>query len=350
MIIKEFDFGTTTEGKVVKGIRISNGDIEFSVINRGATLISVKIINKQRIQEECILGFDNIADYEKHLHYFGATIGRVCNRIGGAEFSIDGSITKLAKNDTGKNQLHGGMKGFDKVIWNLKSFEEKGAAGIRCTYLSRDGEENYPGNLNVEVKYILTSNNELIIEYKGESEKKTPVNLTNHAYWNLSGNKKENIFNHNLQIEADTYLPTDELNIPTGEIKKVDSTPFDFRKLKNLAPFLDEKGGFDHNFNLSLKKKETPENRIYIEHPKSGRSMEILTTEPGVQFYSAFHLKELKKKGFDSYDALCLETQMYPDAVNQEKFQSIILSPGEVYRQKTIHRFSITNYKRDLIS
>ncbi|MDA3809151.1 MAG: galactose mutarotase [Spirochaetaceae bacterium] len=342
MKIEEFDFGTTKNGEIVKGIRISNEkDLEFSVINRGATLISLKLADKSGTLEECVLGFDNITDYENHSPFFGATIGRVGNRIGGAKYTLDGTTYDLSVNDKDRNHLHGGKKGFDKVIWDLNFFEEEGSAVIKCNYESKDGEENYPGNLKVEVQYILTSENELILQYWAQTDKKTPVNLTNHTYWNLSGNKKENIKTHKLQIEAESYLPVDEYSIPTGEIAKVESTPYDFRQLKELGPMLEETGGFDHNFNLSDGKKRKPINRIYVEHEKSGRTMEILTTEPGVQFYSGNNLYKMKDQGFDTFDALCLETQMYPDSVNQRFFPSIILSPEELYRQKTIHRFSI---------
>ena len=342
MIIENFDFGKKASGEKVQGIKIDNEKgICLSVINYGATLISLKMADRDGKSEEITLGFDKISDYEKYSPYFGSTIGRVGNRIANGKYSLDGKNYNLSINDNGRNHLHGGEQGFDKVIWDLDSFEEDDYAVIKCSYLSKDGEENYPGNLKVEVHYILTSSNQLILEYWAETDKRTPVNLTNHTYWNLSGNKKEDIRNHKLQIQADTYLPIDEFSIPTGEIKSVESTPFDFRELKKIGPGLKETGGFDHNFNLSTEKQNKPVNKMYVEHPSSGRVMEILTTEPGVQFYSGDYLNVLKKKGFDSFESLCLETQMYPDSVNQKAFPSIILSPGELYRHKTIHKFSI---------
>ncbi|MBI9098914.1 MAG: galactose mutarotase [Spirochaetaceae bacterium] len=343
MKISQFNFGTTKEGDSVQGIGIANEKgLEISVINYGATLISLKMPDREGKSEECILGFDNIAAYEEHGAFFGATIGRVCNRIADAKYSLDGKEYRLSVNDLDRNHLHGGTKGFFKVMWDIEPMiEEDHWAGVKCTYRSRDGEENYPGNLNVEVQYILTETNQLIIEYWAQTDKKTPVSLTNHSYWNLSGNKKEDISTHRLQIEAETYLPVDEFLIPTGEFRKVENSPFDFRELKEVGPAMEKSGGFDHNFNLSPARQRKPVNRIYVEHRTSGRAMAIKTTEPGVQFYSGSFLNKLKKWGIDSSDGLCLETQMYPDAMNHENFPSIILYPGELYRQKTVHMFSL---------
>lgn len=341
MKIETFDFGLTKTGVPVKGIRVDNEKgLEMSLINYGATLTSLKMEDRNGVKEECLLGFATIQEYEKQDAFIGATIGRVGNRIGNASYKLDGKEYKLSINDQECNHLHGGNRGFDKVIWKIEPVEEEGRAGARCTYLSPDGEENYPGNLRVEVQYLVTVNNELIMDYKAETDKRTPVNLTNHAYWNLSGNHRETIGNHYLRIDADSYLPVNKVSIPTGEIRSVEGTPFDFRSLKQIGPAIQESGGFDHNFNLSSYKRETPGNQIYVEHRKSGRVMEILTTEPGVQFYSGNFLDGLKKMGFDIHQGLCLETQMYPDSVNKDNFPSVILSPGEEYRQKTIHRFS----------
>lgn len=342
MKISKFNFGKTKAGENVHGIRVDNEKgIEFSAINYGATMTSFKMADRDGKNEECTLGFDNIKDYEEQGAFFGATIGRVGNRIANASYSLDGVTYELSVNDQECNHLHGGKVGFDKVLWNLESFEEEDRAGIKCTYLSKDGEENYPGNLQVEVQYILTSDNKLILQYKAQTDRRTPVNLTNHSYWNFSGNKKENVHTHKVQIKAQSYLPTDHVSIPTGEKKSVCGTPFDFRELKELGPAIQKSGGFDHNFNLSDEKKSEPVNTMYVEHRESGRTMKIETTEPGVQFYTGNFLHMLKEKGFDKHEALCLETQMYPDSVNHGEFPSIILNPGEVYRQTTIHSFGI---------
>lgn len=343
MKTERFAFGTLKTGEKVEGIRIDNKKgLEFSLINYGATIISLKMADREGNKEECVLGFDNIGDYEEHPAYFGATIGRVGNRIGGAGFSLDGARYNLCPNDNERNHLHGGARGFDKVLWDLEVMEEEDHwAGIRCSYLSPDGEENYPGNLKVEVQYILTETNQLIMEYWARTDKRTPVNLTNHTYWNLSGEHKETIHGHRLQIEADSYLPVDDMSIPTGELRDVEGTSFDFRNLKDLGPALKAEGGFDHNFNLSPQKERKPLNRMYVEHRPSGRAMEIKTTEPGVQFYSGNFLHQLKDKGLDDHYALCLETQMYPDSVNKNHFPSTILNPDEMYRQKTVHKFSL---------
>lgn len=343
MKVSNFDFGKTKAGEDVKGITLDNEKgLSISVINYGATLVSFKMADREGEKEECVLGFDNIADYENHGAFFGATIGRVGNRIANAGYSLDGVDYALSVNDQDCNHLHGGIKGFDKVIWDLTSVHDKSdRATIKCTYLSRDGEENYPGNLTVEVQYILTESGQLILEYKAETDKRTPVNLTNHSYWNFSGDKKEKIYSHRVQIEAETYLPVDTLSIPTGEIKSVENTPFDFRELKEVGPALEASGGFDHNFNLSSEKSHIAKHRMYVEHKRSGRAMEILTTEPGVQFYTGNFLHMIKDKEIEKHEALCLETQMYPDSVNQENFPSIILNPGAIYRQTTIHKFSL---------
>jgi len=343
MRISRFSFGNTKAGQEVHGICIDNENgIEISVINYGATMTSFKMTDRNGKKEECILGFGNISDYEEHGAFFGATIGRVGNRIGRGEYNLDGVHYNLSINDRERNHLHGGVRGFDKVLWNIETIaEEENWAAVKCTYTSRDGEENYPGNLKVEVQYRLTESGQLIIEYWAETDKRTPVNLTNHSYWNLSGDKKEKVYCHKLQIAADSYLPVDDFSIPTGEIRTVENTPFDFRELKEIGPALHDNGGFDHNFNLSSHKSGKPENRIYVEHQPSGRSMEILTTEPGVQFYTGNFLHMIEGGDFDPHEALCLETQMYPDSVNHENFPSIILNPGEMYKQKTVHRFSI---------
>ena len=324
MIIKEFNFGETSKGEEVKGVNINNGKgVDFSVINWGATLISVQLKDREGKFQECSLGFDNIADYEKKSPYYGATIGRVGNRISNGSFVIDGESYNLAINANGVNSLHGGLKGFDKVLWDISFFLNDDIGGVVLKYTSPDGEEGFPGELDVTVTYSLNLDNELAIDYRATTTKKTPVNLTNHTYWNLSGDLNS-ISNHRLQIEADSYLPINDVQIPTGEIRSVDGSKFDFREKRAIE------GSFDHNFNLSLRKKEYPENRVYLEDIKSGRTMEILTTEPGVQLYT-------------TEKSICLETQMYPDAINRENFQSIILEPGEEYIQTTIHKFGIMN-------
>lgn len=330
MYVEEYDFGVTEDGNKVKAITITNSDLmEITLISRGATLKSCKIKNREGILEECCLGFNSLKKYEEHKSYYGATIGRVANRVGGALVHIGGVDYPLYKND-GSNSIHGGKVGFDKVIWSYRVVEESFKISVEFNYLSVDGEEGFPGNLNTRVTYSLTSDNRLIIDYHGTTDRVTAVNLTNHSYWNLNG-FKESIYKHKLQISANSYLPTDSNNLPTGEYKSVTGTPYDYRKLKELMEGLNKTGGYDHNFNLSSNKQIEPNNRIYMEDPVSGRSMEILTTEPGVQLYT----------GFDDHKFFCLETQMLPDAVNHSKFPSILLQPGKEYRQTTIHKFLV---------
>ena len=297
---------------------------------------------------DVVLGFETFGGYtQKNEPYMGALVGRYANRIANAKFTLDGKTYKLAPNNFG-NSLHGGNVGFDKVIWNV---EKIGDSSLKLTYQSKDGEEGYPGNLNVQVIYTLGSDNSLKIDYTATTDKATPVNLTNHSYFNLSAGKDSTILDHMLQLNAEKYTPVNDQLIPTGQIADVKGTSLDFTSAKAIGKDIGNvKGGFDHNWILN-KNGGAPDNyreqpAATVFDPGSGRVMEVFTTQPGIQFYSGNFLNgvlQLTKGGqvYIPHAALCLETQHYPDSPNQPSFPSTILKPGETYRQTTVYKFSV---------
>jgi len=292
-----------------------------------------------------VLGFDNLEGYLGPHPHFGGTIGRYANRIAKGKFTLDGKEYQLAINNA-PNSLHGGPTGFDRRVWKGKALEEKNGAAVRFTYASKDGEENFPGNLTASVTYTLTNKNELKLEYTAETDKDTVVNLTNHSYFNLSGTDTGDVLKYILYIDADKYTPVDSTLIPTGEIANVANTPLDFLKPAAIGARigeLKEIGGYDHNFVLNGKAGTMRIAGRVIE-PTSGRQMEIWTTEPGVQFYTAIHLDgSITGKGgvaYQKYGAICLETQHYPDSPNRPNFPSTVLKPGTKFHSETIYKFS----------
>lgn len=350
--ITKAPFGKTTDGKAVDLYTIVNDKGgEISITNYGGIIQSLKVPDKNGKLGDIVLGYDSVEGYIKNNSpYFGAIIGRYGNRIAKGKFTLDGTTYTLATNNNNINHLHGGNVGFDKVLWNVKEIHEGKNAGLELTYLSKDGEEGYPGNLNVTVKYIWTNDNELKIEYMAKTDKPTVVNLTNHAYYNLSG--KGDILGEELMINADEYTPVDSGLIPTGKMLKVAGTPFDFRKLKAIGKDIDANDqqikygpGYDHNFVLSKKnmwKKLTLAAKVY--DPASGREMEIWTTEPGIQFYSGNFLDgTITGKGgwiYQKHAALALETQHYPDSPNQPDWPTTTLRPKQTYKTTTMYKFS----------
>jgi aldose 1-epimerase len=313
-----------------------------------ATLAVWHVPDKNGQTADCVFGFDDVAGYEsKGNGYFGATIGRVGNRIAGGKFKVDGKEYTLTKND-GPNTLHGGGKrSFDKVIWTGMPFENANSQVVTFKYVSSDGEEGFPGKLTARVTYTLNDKNELRIDYEAMATKDTPINLTNHAYFNLSGAGSPTILDHELMLAADHYTPVDETLIPTGEIAPVEGTPLDFREFHKIGERVDELNdkpgkGYDHNFvlnnqtgNLALAAK--------VRDPKSGRVLSVYTTEPGVQFYGGNFLDGVKGKGGKAYkyrSALCLETQHYPNSVNEPKFPSTILKPGKTYKHTCVYQIT----------
>ena len=333
-----------TDGKDVNEYTLRNASgLSVSIINYGGTITKLMAPDKNGAMGDVVLGYDNLDGFlQKGNPYFGALIGRYGNRIAGGKFSLDGKAYTLAGNNNG-NSLHGGNKGFDKVVWDAK--KPAGDSSLELTYVSKDGEEGYPGTLNVKVMYTLTADNALKIDYTATTDKATPLNLTNHAYFNLSAGTDSTIDAHELQMDADNYTPVNDVLIPTGQIATVKGTPMDFTTAKPVGRDLAKvKGGFDHNWVLN-KKGDGLAKVASLYHPASGRNMEVWTTQPGLQFYSGNFLDGTltNTKGGAKYvqhAALCLETQHFPDSPNQPSFPSTILKPAETYHHTTVYKFS----------
>lgn len=342
-------FGLMPDGRKVRiySLRNSSG-MSAKIMNYGAIVVSLKAPDRDGKMEDVVLGYESLEDYVKKGNYFGAIVGRYGNRIGNGTFSLDGVTYRLAKNN-GKNHLHGGAKGYDKVVWNDTPIRRKDGVGVKLTYLSKDGEEGYPGNLSVTVTYLLTNRNEFRIEYEATTDKPTPVNLTHHGYFNLNA-CRSNILKHTLMLNAHRYTPVKEGMLPTGHLTAVQDTPMDFRTPTEIGARIDADDeqlrlakGYDHNWVIDRKGKSmTLAARVY--EPTTGRVMEVRTTEPGIQFYSGNWLKGARPgKGGTVYNrnwGLCLETQHYPDSPNQPDFPSTILRPGETYQTTTVYHFS----------
>jgi len=342
--------GKTREGKVIQGYVCSNNNgLEIRVSEYGAILLGVKAPDRKGRIEEITLGFPSIEDYFRRHPYFGATVGRFCNRIGGAAFTLNGKEYRLAEND-GRNHLHGGIEGFDRRLWKSSIREDSDAITIHLQYMSPDGEEGYPGSLEVHCLYTLNENNEIIIDYEAVTDAATHLNLTNHAYWNLSGNPEKEILDHELLISADYYLETDPELIPTGKILPVAASPRDFRGKRKIMdgssdkPPLDMSGkpGYDHCFVIRREAYGSLVRAAEVEDPGSGRTMQVDTTQPAIQLYTGNSLDGSEDcNGYERHSALCLETQHYPDTPNHDDFPSTLLTPDEKFRQKTIYRLGI---------
>jgi len=338
--ITKTDWGELDGKKVYLFTLVNDKGTEVTITNYGGTLTSFVTADKNNNRSGIIVGFDSLQTYLQKPPYFGASIGRYGNRIGDAKFTLDNTTYKLAANN-GKNHLHGGLKGFDKVVWDASTVADS-VPSLTLKYLSKDGEEGYPGNLNVTVQYTLNSDDELKIEYNAETDKATPVNLTNHSYFNLSGDVSNTILNHTLMIDADNYTPVDSTLIPTGEIKKVNGTPFDFTSSKKIGRDIGSvKGGYDHNWVLN-KKNASLQKVAVLSDSISGRSLEVYTTEPGLQFYTGNFLDgkftNRDGKAINQHTALCMETQHFPDSPNKPNFPSTILKPGEKYHSETVYK------------
>jgi aldose 1-epimerase len=344
--IQEIDFGKTPDGTPVQlyVLRNANG-MTAKIMNYGAILTELDVPDKNGKLGDVVLGFDDLKGYLAGHPYFGATVGRVANRIAKGKFTLDGKEYKLATNN-GPNALHGGIKGFDKVVWKAEPKNLGDALSVQFTYHSPDGEEGYPGNLTAVVTYTLTDKNELRIDYKATTDKATPVNLSNHSYFNLAGPGSGDILGHELMLAADRYTPVDDTLIPTGRVEPVKGTPLDFTKSETIGARIDqlkgEPGGYDHNFVLNSGGKSLALAARVVE-PKTGRVMEMLTTEPGVQFYTGNFLDgTVKGRGgvYKKHQGFCLEAQHFPDSVHHDNFPSTILRPGKTYTQTTVYRFS----------
>jgi aldose 1-epimerase len=339
------EFGKLPDGSAVKRYTLKNKNgVVAKVIEYGAILSELWVPDRNGQLGNVVAGFDNLAQYLRGHPFFGATTGRYANRIAKGRFTLEGKEYTLATNN-GPNALHGGLKGFDKQLWKGEPVPAKaGEQGVRFTYLSKDGEEGYPGNLNVTVTYTLNDDNALVIDYLATTDKTTIINLTNHSYFNLAGSG--DILNHELRVNADRYTPVNDQLIPTGELAPVAGTPFDFQQTTKIGARFDQltnnPRGYDHN--LVLKRNGIGLEAIaWVTEPTTGRRMEVLTTEPGMQLYTGNFLDgKLTGIGgvtYKQHSAFCLETQHFPDSPNHPNFPSTILAPGETYKSKTVYRF-----------
>jgi aldose 1-epimerase len=345
MGIRKESFGQTPDGQPVDLYTLTSvHGIKAKITNYGGIVVSLGVPDSNGKFADVTLGYDKLDGYIKNNSpYFGVTVGRYANRIGKAKFTLNGVEYKLAANN-GENHLHGGIKGFDKVVWDANEVKTKDEVGLKLTYMSKDGEEGYPGNLVCIVTYTLTKNDELKISYEAFTDKPTVVNLTNHAYWNLAGQGTSDILGHELMLNADKYTPVDKGLIPTGEIKSVKDSPMDFTKAMTIGSRIDKvEGGYDHNYVLKSGGGSLALcARVY--EPKSGRVMEVYTTEPGIQLYTGNFLDgsitgkagKVYKKNY----GFCLETQHFPDSPNKPEFPSVVLNPGEKYTTVTVYKFS----------
>src|ERR1035437_9578052 len=349
--IRKDSSGKTADGKPVAIYTLTNSKgIEARIITYGGAVVSLRVPDRNGKLGDVVLGFDSVADYEKHTSYFGALIGRYGNRIGKGTFTLDGNVYSLAVNN-GVNHLHGGLRGFDKVVWDARPSTGSAGASLDLTYFSRDGEEGYPGNLTVKVVYTLTEENELKIVYSASTDKPAVVNLTHHSYFNLDCAGSGSILDHLLTLNAGRFPPTDDGSIPTGELRAVKGTPFDFTKPteigSRIAPAdqqLKFGSGYDHNWVLD-KAGNTLGLAATVFELVSGRVMEVFTTEPGLQFYSGNFLDgSIPGKSGQEYpkrSGFCLEAQHFPDSPNKPMFPSTVLKPGQKYSQTTISKFSV---------
>ncbi len=351
--VTKIEFGQTKEGQKVDLYTLTNTNgLVAKITNYGAILTELHLPDNNGELDDVVLGFDSLEDYfaaNRYL-YFGAVVGRVANRIKDAQFTLDGQQYDLAAN-AAPHHIHGGNKGFDKVVWEAEPINSNEGAVLKLTYLSSDDEEGYPGNLAVTVVYTLTNNNELKLEMTARTDKPTPVNLVNHSYWNLAGHAHGNILGQYLTINADRYTPSNEQRIPTGKIKSVKDTPYDFTQPRLIGEGMNQlrntlkqkyRGGYDLNYVLNGE-SEKIKLAATVYEPHSGRVMELHTNQPGMQFFSG-NIGELETLGkgdvvYKNHQGLCLETQHFPDSVNQPNFPSVILRPGETYRHLMVHKF-----------
>jgi aldose 1-epimerase len=349
--IKQDIFGKLPDGNKVYIFTLSSDGITAKISNFGATLISLTVPDKNNKLDDIVLGYKNLEGYIRGKFFFGGTIGRNANRIKNAEIEINGKKYNLTKNE-GENQLHGGIKGFNKALWTPRPYlDSDGNQCIELSYLSKDGEEGYPGNLKVKVIYSIQRNNELKIDYFAVCDKDTVVNLTNHSYFNLRGHASGNILNHEVMINADKFTVNDKDSIPTGEIRDVENTPMDLRNMtkieKNIYKKYDQlvlANGYDSNWIINKNGKNLCKAAEAFE-PCSRRCMEVYTTSPGIQFYTGNYINESKNckdnAVYNKNSGLCFETQYFPDALNHNGFPSTILRKGEKYKHTTIYRFTI---------
>jgi aldose 1-epimerase len=355
-IVHKARFGKMADGTPVEIYTLRNSrGMEAHILTYGGIVQSLQIPDKNGKFADVVLGFDKLQSYVTNSPYFGALIGRYGNRIARGQFTLDGQTYTLATNNA-PNHLHGGLKGFDKVVWTAKPVHNFYGHGLELTYLSKDGEEGYPGNLKVTAVYVVTDQNELLLQFTATTDKDTVVNLTHHSYFNLAGQGNSNILGHVVFINADQTTPVDSVLIPTGKFADVAGTPFDFRtptaigeRINDPDTVLQYGPGYDHNWVLNkVPGEEVMAARVF--EPTSGRVLEVFTTEPGLQFYTGNFLDgTIKGKGGKVYQyrsAFCMEPQHFPDSPNHPNFPSVELKPGETYRSTIIYRFSVEQTDR----
>lgn len=345
MSVQREPWGETADGQPIEQFHLLNRNgISVSISTYGAAVTAVHVPDRDGNRENIVLGFDSADKYLANGPYFGVICGRYANRIAKGRFQIGDQDYTLATNN-GPNHLHGGKRGFDKVVWMAEPIDTSGFVGVKLVYVSRDGEEGYPGKLTATVVYTLNNEDELQIEYTATTDKPTPVNLTNHCYWNLGGANPDssNILDHVLTLHADRYLPVDETGIPTGELAPVAGTPMDFTKPQPIGARIGDVGnGYDHCYVINSGGGTEPVLAAELRDPETGRVLQIATTTPGVQLYTGNHLDGSEATGgFGKHQGVCLECQHFPDSPNQPEFPNTILQPGEVYRQITVHKFLV---------
>lgn len=350
-MIEKQGFGTTRDGQPVDFYTITNSQgVEVRASNYGGVITSLLVPDKNGKPDNVVLGFDSLEEYFVNGPWFGAIIGRYANRIANGKFTLDGIEYSLAINN-GPNASHGGIKGFSKALWHAEPFQDLHEAGVIFLYISKDGEEGYPGNLSAKVTYTLTDRNELIFDYQATTDKATPLNFTQHCYFNLAGDGKRDVLEHELTLNADRFTPINKTMVPTGELCSVQGTPMDFSKPTTIGARIHENyeqlvlaRGYDHNFVINGKSDDLKfAARVY--EPSSGRTLETYTTEPGVHLYSANFLDgTIKRKQGYVYQqryGFCLETQHFPDSPNHPNFPTTILRPGQTYNSRTVYKFSV---------
>jgi len=347
--LKKEVFGKTADGQGVDIYTLTNANgVEARITNYGGIVVSLKTPDRNGKMDDIVLGFDSLDEYLKGHPFFGALAGRYANRIAKGRFTLNGVEYKLAVNN-GENHLHGGIKGFDKVVWKARQVPAKDGVALELTHLSKDGDEGYPGNLSVTVVYSLTDKNELKIDYSATTDKDTVINLTNHSYFNLAGQGSGDILNHQMMINAKSFTPVDSTLIPTGELRNVTGTPFDFTQPTAIGARVSQEEeqlkfgqGYDHNFVVNGQSGVLRQ-AAKVSDPATGRVLEVLTTEPGVQLYIGNFLNEMKGKAGKSYNrrhGFCLETQHFPDSPNKPSFPSTVLKKGGKYQTTTVFKFS----------